>query len=591
MKKLHLHMIGYLALLILAGALLYHMCHTTKQAMPSFVIDTKFVGEYSLGGGEWRTLEQSTKLSGFGGDLVLRGQFDETYPMYVSFYLNHIGVTISVNGEEVFQSGRTDNDIPEMMCVKGWASWLYEEADPEDEVEIHLHNPHSYGNTGAYHQFLDSLCLGSGMALEDHVESLGMPYRIASFFIIVISIALAGVAISYFLQGISSARLLLGTGLLSLFMGGYIMLDAVDIEFHSNVIVFNTCLCQYCIMFAALALVYCIRQTLTEKRRKIAGILAVISEIQVGIFILFSLLGMIDIYDTGLFWAVVQGSVFLVLIGLCVQEFRLGEKDNRILSVSYIILMSAAVLELVNAGMNFWTGGIVVKIVFGLMLVFQLVRAVKVVAVNHLASRKAKELEEELRNSRIVLAMSQIKTHFIFNVLTAISGMCEYDPKKADETLVRFSRYLRSNIDVMDTDELEMFSKSLEHLEDYVALEQIRFGEKLQFVKNLEITEFKIPPLVLQPVVENSIKHGLLPKSSGGIIELHTWKNGENIMITVTDDGVGFDMENERCKESVGIRNVCFRLEQMIHGRMDMESSPGKGTKVTIIIPCKEVVR
>ena len=75
--------------------------------------------------------------------------------------------------------------------------------------------------------------------------------------------------------------------------------------------------------------------------------------------------------------------------------------------------------------------------------------AVIIVSTNHRESQKAQELAGELKNNRIVLAMSQIRTHFIFNVLTAISGMCEYDPKKADATLIKFSRYLRNNIDIM----------------------------------------------------------------------------------------------------------------------------------------------
>lgn len=73
--------------------------------------------------------------------------------------------------------------------------------------------------------------------------------------------------------------------------------------------------------------------------------------------------------------------------------------------------------------------------------------------------------------------------------------MCEYDPQKADETLVMFAHYLRSNI--MEEDEPEAFTKSLEQLEEYVFLEQVRFGEKIQFAKNIEADNFKIPPLVL----------------------------------------------------------------------------------------------
>ena len=242
-----------------------------------------------------------------------------------------------------------------------------------------------------------------------------------------------------------------------------------------------------------------------------------------------------------------------------------------------------------NAYTNFWTSGIVIKVLFILFFIYHLLHAVVAIAGNQRESEKAKVLAKELKNSRIVLAMSQIKTHFIFNVLTAISGMCEYDPIKADETLVQFARYLRHNIDVMQEDGLEMFSKTLEHLEDYVQLEQVRFGDKIKFVKDLKVTEFKIPSLVLQPIVENSIKHGLCQKKDGGTIVIETWTDGTNIKIAISDDGVGYCVETEK-EESVGLRNVAFRLKNMVDGNMEIESTEGIGTKVLITIPCKGVM-
>ena len=189
-----------------------------------------------------------------------------------------------------------------------------------------------------------------------------------------------------------------------------------------------------------------------------------------------------------------------------------------------------------------------------------------------------------------MLSMSQIRTHFVFNILTAISGMCQYDPNKADEVLIRFSRYLRNNIDIMQEDKIETFTKSMQHLEDYIALEQIRFGNRLQFVKELEIENFKIPPLILQPIVENSIKHGLFPKPDGGTITLQTREVNGTIEIIIVDDGVGYDMNTLKKEESVGLDNVRFRLKYMEKGSLDIESTPGTGTKVTIRIPTKEAM-
>ena len=204
-------------------------------------------------------------------------------------------------------------------------------------------------------------------------------------------------------------------------------------------------------------------------------------------------------------------------------------------------------------------------------------------------SAEAKRLEGELKNSNIVLAVSQIRAHFIFNILNAISGMCKYDPERADETVVCFSRYLRTNIDIMQEDKPVNFHVALKHLEDYVTLEQIRFEDKVKFVKDIMVNDFMIPLLVLQPIVENAIKHGVTPKSSGGTVILRTWKDEEYIYISIQDDGVGFDPDSLKDKTGVGLKNVRFRLEHMIDGKMTVESKIGEGTTVTIYIPYKEV--
>ena len=276
MKKLRWDIFGYLVLLILAGTLLYQMCRTTNQAMMAFVVDTEFVGEYTLGDSEWKPLEENTRLSSFDGDLVLRGRFSEPNPMYVSFHLNHIGVVISVNGEEVFESGRASDEIPEMICGSYWSGWLYEEAKPEDVIEIRLHNPHNYGNAGAYEEFLNSLHLGGGIALENHLKAQSTPYWIVGSVMLVAAVALLGMALGYFVQRLPYASLLWSMGLLTLFMGGYILMDTIAIEFHSELFVFNTYVRQFCIMFAVMELINGIRKILTGKGRKIAGIITAV---------------------------------------------------------------------------------------------------------------------------------------------------------------------------------------------------------------------------------------------------------------------------------------------------------------------------
>ena len=197
------------------------------------------------------------------------------------------------------------------------------------------------------------------------------------------------------------------------------------------------------------------------------------------------------------------------------------------------------------------------------------------------------EKETQLTNSRVMTSMSQIRSHFVFNILNAISGMCKYDPEKADETIVRFSRYLRNNIDIMEDDKMLPFETELQHLEDYVVLEQVRFGDRLNFVTDLEVTGFRLPPLVLQPLVENAIKHGITTKEGGGTILLSTWEEEGNIMIAVDDDGVGFDTTRPTSEKSIGLKNIRFRLQHLVKGTLTIKSEVGKGTKAVITIPRK----
>lgn len=237
--------------------------------------------------------------------------------------------------------------------------------------------------------------------------------------------------------------------------------------------------------------------------------------------------------------------------------------------------------------MNYYTGAITTKLFFVLLAVFLyvLLAGVRLFTVFVRQQQALEEKEIQLAMSRITTMLSQIRSHFVFNVINAISGMCKYDPEKADETIVRFSRYLRSNIDIMENDKNIPFPQEMERLEDYVVLEQIRFGDRIEFTADLETDQFLIPPLILQPIVENAIKHGISKRKEGGRILLRTQDTETSIVITVTDNGIGFPMEALNKQTSVGLRNIRFRLAHLVGGTMDIKSQLGVGTTVTLTIP------
>ena len=202
--------------------------------------------------------------------------------------------------------------------------------------------------------------------------------------------------------------------------------------------------------------------------------------------------------------------------------------------------------------------------------------------------RTLAKTERELTDSRITSMLSQIRNHFIFNVLGTISSYCKTDPQKADEALIKFSRYLRRNMRYLETKDEVLFTTEVAQIEDYVALEQMRFGDLVEFGEDLEVTDFLLPPLTVQPLVENAIKHGLTMPGKKGSVCLSTRREPTAICIAVVDDGVGFDTEKLDEENSIGIRNIRQRLHYMSNATLTIESTPGQGTRAVIRIPVKE---
>lgn len=553
LSRIRWNMVGVAILLILAVILIYIMCSGTNQAVASMPIKLAFVGEYSYDGENWADLDEKTDLSALGGDVTLRGNFDfewgEIQEISVSLYSNHIQIDIYENDEHVFAFEPTYGGNAYDMCGMRWTEWDTGAITPEHQLEIHLHNLHAFGNRSAYNDFLNSVYVGDNNRLGEYLQKDNRIYRAAGAFVIIVSLILLGVAI------ISSIL-------------------------HVSL--------QLCIMLSVFFLNIGVVRYLTGRVRKTAAMAVVVSAIVNGVLILICIGKVMIIGDTFIYWAVMEAVVSPIMLVCCIYEFIRADRENRIMLSAFALMFVAQIFDLINGLMGWWTEGECVKITFMVLFVLLLVRSFAIVPHNYKASVRANQLSGELQNSRIVLAMSQIRTHFIFNVLNAISGMCKYDPETADETVITFARYLRDNIDIMQEDRLIPFSKELQHVKDYVALEQVRFGDRIRFVSDIKAEDFYIPALVLQPVVENAIKHGLTPKKDGGTVMLRTETDGEKIFIIISDDGVGFDLERQTKKDGVGIENVRFRLCHMSGGTMDINSNEGQGTTVTITIPYKE---
>ena len=196
--------------------------------------------------------------------------------------------------------------------------------------------------------------------------------------------------------------------------------------------------------------------------------------------------------------------------------------------------------------------------------------------------------EKELAELQIDILLSQIQPHFLYNALATISHLCRHDPEAARKATKEFSMFLRGNMDSLHNRNPIPFEQELTHVMNYLSLEQQRFHNRLRIVYDIQHNNFKIPPLTLQPLVENAVRHGILHRDEGGVITISTAEAPDAHIVTISDDGVGIEkaktFANLGEHAHIGIENVRSRLQAMVHGTVEIKSS-NEGTTVTMRIP------
>ncbi|MFI3238713.1 MAG: histidine kinase [Lachnospiraceae bacterium] len=190
--------------------------------------------------------------------------------------------------------------------------------------------------------------------------------------------------------------------------------------------------------------------------------------------------------------------------------------------------------------------------------------------------------DEGEENTKLVY---QIKAHFFFNTLNTISALCKKDASMADKAILTFASFMRSYMYLINEGQNIPFEQELSLVESSLAIEKMRFPDSFTYDFDLEYTDFILPPLTLQPIVENAVLHGLRKTGSHGKMIISTKKVGNKAQIRVFDNGVGFDPSILENTNSIGIRNLTKRVELMANGTVSFESEQGQGTVVLIEVP------
>ena len=206
---------------------------------------------------------------------------------------------------------------------------------------------------------------------------------------------------------------------------------------------------------------------------------------------------------------------------------------------------------------------------------------------------KLKTSAKSAKDAEIAFLRSQIKPHFLYNALNSIAALCIDEPQKAEDLIIQLSEYIRNSFDFKKLDSLVTIEKELELLKAYLSIEKARFGERLNVEYDIdENLNILIPPLILQPLVENAVRHGIMSNLKGGTVKVTIRKNNDTVSFRVDDDGKG--MNRTKVEEilnsnaegmGVGIWNINQRLRLLYGNGIQIDSREGTGTKVSFNIP------
>lgn len=580
---------------LLALICIAQMVKNNNQAMMPVPKECIFTGEYSYDGENWYPYDEDSELSAFDGDVVVRGHLDSDIfeGGILNFYCNHIGVSIYVNGEAIYIDAPSEIknygiDLMPSMCGKLWGQLLCPEITTEDEIEFRFTNYHSHGNPNAYKEALSSLLVTPPdiTILELYLESYIKPFELAGYAFLVVAIMLLGASLSAAISKSSMAGQMFRLGIATLFTSGYMVFDIMLVSLARELLVVKTYGRQLCLMLAVYFIGMMVLDALKDAYRKVAEIVMLGSGVVNIVIIALAAVGKVLIYDTLFVWEMTQYIIGIILILLCVLEMKKEKKIRmELLLFSYVNL--AILVDLTGVNYGVYYSGICFKTGYALMMVVFLFYGAKMVVVDHQASIKNKKLKEELEQSRIAVMLSQIQPHFLYNSLTSVMDLCDRNPKEAKAAIADFADYLRANLSSLKTENLIPFETELAHIEKYLRLEKLRFGDELQVVYDIQCRDFMLPALSVQPLIENAVKHGVGQKIGGGTVTLHTSENDREYLIRIGDDGVGFE-EGEYAHDGgthVGIENVKKRLDMMANATLEVESKKGEGTIARILIP------
>ena len=583
-------MAGYIAVGI--TMVLHLIKYEESIEMIDSVPNISISGLLSIDGGLEQEIAQSNLDPNSIHSISIRGHFNHNITDGKSLILwpRNLRVKLYVNDELKISTGQKD-EFPSFIQYAGNSFKLFYigEVSIKDEVRIEVEKAYASCRINVISSFFDHMYCG----MENDVYQSIIEHELYHL-LFGLTMTLIGILIvtQSFLQSfpkISEHYLIYYLGWFFIIGGIFYAYDSsykyIDLIFPYPVI--NTLIdllsvptfVLFCLLFS--------RSAVQSKQLKnyFTGLSSVYSILALAILYLqFS--GTRDLHTMQDEYLII-GGVFVLLTGVCTLYEMIKLRNRRVLKIiiATLPIMFCLSLKIINAifdhGLDRAYLRIGILATSSLLLYFSFSYLKKTLFI--VEQEEHKNLE--LQNAHIAIMLSQIQPHFLYNALNTLQYICKKDSVLAAEAIEHFAKYLRGNMDSLSMEHLIPFQEELEHINHYLYIEKLRFGDRIQIVYDLPYTDFYIPTLTLQPIVENAIRHGITKRPSGGTVWITTELEQNNIYIKVIDNGVGFqDNKNFDDRSHIGLINVKKRLELQCNGALTISSSKNQGTTVIICL-------
>ena len=523
--------------------------------------------------------------------LILKGFFNRpvSEDVQVLFMIRYLEVHIYNQNTEVFSFGE-EGRYPSIMQSEGssWGHFIMPFTASEDqEWTIILKNKYdnNYGN--AYTSFINSLFTGDQGDLLERIIIRNLFFVIPGFLFLVFGTSVLLALLVLKRRKITVHHSVPIGALYMLMMGLSILLDPV----LATLLIDGPILVMFAetlvLIFSAPLLLFYIRSFSSPGIRKIINGMIILTILAAIWYLVSQLFGYFDAFSAREYLIPFYILMMSAILLLSFTELkRCTARLSRHVFISLSILIFFYLLEFANYELELMQKSLFMTMGYTVFMLMQAYLAIKSIGGAILSAKQIAEMEKELTESRMAIMLSQIQPHFLYNALNTIRYLCVTDPKLAGKTVESFAKYLRANMDSLKQTTPIPFLQELDHLKNYLSIETLRF-EDVHIEYDLKSLDFKLPPLTIQPIVENAIKHGVTQKDEGGTVWIKTWSDERRHYIEIKDNGAGFDItaKKQDGRTHIGIANTKERLAAMCGGSMAVESRIDEGTTVSIMLP------